>query len=86
MRGSDKRQLAEHARHFFLGRLHQGAVEGSADGEHDGAASALGLGQRGGLLDRRQGAGDDRLAGRVEVGGGDRQARLLGGLLADLAT
>ena len=55
-------------------------MEGSADGEHDGAFCALGLGQRGSLLDRGQSAGDDRLAGGVEVGGLNRLAGLLGDL------
>ncbi len=83
MRGIGQRQLAQHARHFFLRGLHQGAMEGRAYGKHDGAFCAAGLGQRGGLFDRGQCAGDDRLAGRVEICGRDGQAGLFGGLPAD---
>ncbi len=51
--------------------LHERAVEGGADLEHDGALGSGLLAEVGGEVDGGGGAGDDGLVGRVEVGGGD---------------
>ena len=51
--------------------LHEGAVEGGADVEHDGAFWLRRLAEVGGAVDGGGGSGDDGLVGRVEVGGGD---------------
>ena len=82
--GIGKCEGAKYASYFLLGRLHERAVEGSADRKHDGAARAFGLGNCGGPLDCGQCARDDRLAGRVEVGGGDGEAGLRCGFSAGL--
>ncbi len=50
---------------------HEGAMEGSADGEHDDALGSEFFAQFGGALDGGFGAGDNGLVGGVEVGGGD---------------
>ena len=57
-------------------------MEGRADGEHDGAAGALELGQGGCLFDGCKCAGDYGLAGGVEVGGGYGEAGFSRGFLA----
>ncbi len=49
--------------------LHEGAVEGGADLEHDGALGSGLLAEVGGALDGGGGSGDDGLVGGVEVGG-----------------
>ncbi len=51
--------------------LHEGAVEGGADVEHDGALGSGLLAEISGALDCGGGAGDDGLVGGVEVGRGD---------------
>ena len=51
--------------------LHEGAVEGGADLEHDGALGSGVLAEVGGAMDGGGCAGDDGLVGGVEVGGGD---------------
>ena len=51
--------------------LHEGAVEGGADLEHDGALGSGLLAEVGGALDGCGRAGDDGLVGGVEVGGRD---------------
>ena len=63
----------------FLRGLHEGAMEGCADLQHDGLFGAGGFAEVGGAVDGGGGAGDDGLVGRVEVGGGD------GGLGDDVA-
>ena len=57
-----------------LGGLHEGAVEGRADLEHDGALGSGLLAQVGGALDGCGRAGDDGLVGGVEVGRRDDRA------------
>ena len=68
----------EDAGNFFLRRLHEGAVEGRADLEHDDFAGAASFDELGGFFDGGFGSGDDGLVGGVEVGGGDG---LAGGFL-----
>ena len=46
-------------------------MEGRAHGKHYGAARAFCFGESRGFFDGGERAGDDGLAGRVEVGGGD---------------
>lgn len=54
-----------------LGGFHEGAVEGSADGQGDYAFGPRGLGEFHGAGDGTGVAGDDDLVGRVEIGGGN---------------
>ncbi len=54
-----------------LGGHHQGAVEGAADGEHDGSLGTEFFAEFGGAGYSGGRAGDDGLVGGVEVGGGD---------------
>src|SRR5664280_2790876 len=62
-----KRQCAQVFRQPVLRGLHQRAMEGSADGKHDGAFGPAVLCQFGCALDRRFVAGYHRLVGRVQV-------------------
>ena len=54
-----------------LGRFHEGAMEGGADGEEDDAFGSGGFCEFHGAGDGANVAGDDDLVGRVEIGGGD---------------
>ena len=74
--GKGAEQLGE----AILRRLHEGAVEGRADLEHDDAPGATLFAYFGGALDGGSCAGDDGLQGRIEIGGGDDVARFGGGI------
>ena len=64
----------------LLGGLHEGAVEGGRDLEHDGALGAGCFAKFGGAGDGGGGSGDDGLVGGIEVGGGDDGAGGAGGV------
>ena len=78
------REARQHPRHLLLRGLHQRAMEGSADRQHDGAARAFGFAESGGLFDRRGSAGDDSLTGRIQVGGLNNEAGFARGFGAGL--
>ena len=61
--------LDKRVRHHVRRGLHQRAVEGRGDGQHDRALGALGLGDLRTALDGGLGAGDHHLAIAVVVGG-----------------
>jgi hypothetical protein len=62
-----------------LGGHHERAVEGAADGEHDGSLGTEFFAEFGGAGYGGGRAGDDGLVGGVEVGGGDDFGGELGG-------
>lgn len=70
---------------FGLGALHESRVVGAGDGEEHGLFGATGFREFAGLVDAIRFAGDDDLAGAIEVGqfhtGGD--ADFVGGLLIE---
>jgi hypothetical protein len=70
---------------FGLGALHESRVVGAGDAEEHGLLSATGFREFAGLVDAIGFAGDDDLAGAIEVGqfhaGGD--ADFVGGLLIE---
>ena len=72
--GIGQRESREDARDLLLRGLHEGAVERRADGEHKGAPCAFGFDQGRDFFDGRESAGDDGLAGGVEVGGCHHEA------------
>ncbi len=64
---------------LVLGGHHERAVEGAADGEHDGALGTEFFAEFSHAGYGCGGAGDDGLVGGVEVGGGDDFGGALGG-------
>ena len=59
--------LSQGFRHFFGGRLHQGAMERRADGQQHAALGALRLGDLNGALDGGLDAGDHDLSAAIVV-------------------
>ena len=67
----------------ILGRLHQAAMKGCGDRQHDGPLGAAFFGQRDGPLDRRRRARDNGLFRTIEVRWFDGRAHLTRGILAN---
>ena len=78
--GGAEADAGEDVGHGFGGGLHEGGVEGAGDFEGDGF-EAFGFGELRGALAGGDRAGEDDLAGGVEVGGDEDVA--LGGLVAE---